>query len=157
MGSHFQEYDYDVTHCIRINNKNVTGLNWNPSSNELDTTGGMLAWGNKFRDSGAWLACCFILLHFGKRLLKRIMLSSSWIFKHFWGFKCGIWWHWTYGHFWGCPSVDLLTNRGIGCGIDIYRKRLGSSKGENISLKKTIFFKIMVPWACMCVVPHVEL
>jgi hypothetical protein len=24
-------------------------------------------------------------------------------------------------------------------------------------LKKTIFFKIMVPWACMCVVPHVEL
>ncbi len=77
LGSHFQEYDYDVTHCIRINNKNVTGLNWNPSSNELDTTGGMLAWGNKFRDSGAWLACCFILLHFGKRLLKRIMLSSS--------------------------------------------------------------------------------
>ncbi len=43
----FQEYDYDVTHCIGINNKNVNGLNWNPSSNELDTTRGMLAWGNE--------------------------------------------------------------------------------------------------------------
>jgi hypothetical protein len=42
--------------------------------------------------------------------------------------------------FWGCPSFDLLTNRGVGCGIDIYRKRLGSSKGERILLEKTIFF-----------------
>ncbi len=73
----FQEYDYDVTHCIGINNKHVNGLNWNRSSNELDTTSGMLAWGNKFKNSGAWLACCFILLHFGKWLLKSIMLSSS--------------------------------------------------------------------------------
>lgn len=73
----FQEYDYDVTHCIGINNKNVNVLNQNPSSNELDNTNGMLAWGNKFKDSGAWLACFFILLHFGKWLLKNIMLSSS--------------------------------------------------------------------------------
>jgi hypothetical protein len=86
------------------------------------------------------LACCFILLIFGKWLLESIMLSSSWFFKHFWEFECGTWWHWTYGHFWGCPSVDLLANKGIGCGIDIYSKRLGSSKGERILLEKTIIF-----------------
>ncbi len=38
----FQEYDYDVTYCIGINNKNVNGLNWTPSFNELNTTKGML-------------------------------------------------------------------------------------------------------------------
>jgi hypothetical protein len=34
-----QEYDFDIIHKLGKVNQDVNGLNWNPSSNNKDTTG----------------------------------------------------------------------------------------------------------------------
>jgi hypothetical protein len=46
-----------------------------------------------------------------------------------------------------CQSVDLVTNRGIQCGIDIQGKGLSYSKGQKTLLVSTTTSQNMSKWA----------
>lgn len=48
-----------------------------------------------------------------------------------------------------CQSVDLVTNRGIQCGIDIQGKGLSYSKGQKTLLVSTTTSQNMSKWAWM--------
>jgi hypothetical protein len=62
----------------------------------------LMARGNKFKDSGAWLACCFILLHFGKWLLKKYHAKFNLILQALLGIRM-----------WNLMTLDLWTFLGM--------------------------------------------